>query len=482
MENSRTFDLLETWSQKLETPSVRLVFLKLAFLGKESDSEIIHRLLSPWEVSFANQEEADIIISYKGELPETDKTIVIPSDSPEFAACACKLNLRFEKKTEKRVLVDAERQTSLSISPKVFYHYEKLGEMVTNSIPETSLKIDQKVVLLTMDILEEHRRIWNTAFNKEVSKAYRLLTGLPLLYNLTPRQLKDSFMKTKKKPGRLTLNDKLPLDALRLILVGAIEKMSGKKLKQKEWSGKRIAYAITHDVDTSEGFQKAKRLKRLEEKYDLPSAWYIPTKQYALQRETVLELANHGEIGTHDTKHDGKLIGQPEKAMATRLRESRLRLENILGSPILGFRAPLLQHSLGIVNAAKKAGYKYDTSVPTWEPRHPTTMSAHGIGTTYPLNVNGLCEIPLTLPQDHQLLSVLGLTPKETVETWIDLKRTIMKVGGICTVLVHPDHKLADLENLRYYETLLNDVATDNSSWVTLPAAIVTECGLRDFE
>jgi hypothetical protein len=119
------------------------------------------------------------------------------------------------------------------------------------------------------------------------------------------------------------------------------------------------------------------------------------------------------------------------------------------------------------------AGYTYDTSIPTWEPKHPDIMKPHGIATTYSLTLNGLTEIPVTVPQDHQLLHVLGLTPKEVIKKWLEMTSIIKNLGGICTFLIHPDYELANLK-LDVYEELVNIIASDNQAWITVPSKIDT--------
>jgi len=100
-------------------------------------------------------------------------------------------------------------------------------------------------------------------------------------------------------------------------------------------------------------------------------------------------------------------------------------------------------------------------------------MKSHGIATTYPLNLKGFIEIPVTLPQDHQLLHVLGLRPEEVMREWMRMIDTVKELGGVSTILMHPDYELAHPENLGAYEELLNAVTSDNQVLVSLPKQIV---------
>ena len=447
--------------------------MKIAVQGQAADVEVIRELLSPWNVSFTSLDEAEVVIVYKEKPLETKKTIIIPSDSADFMKWIEDLKSRVARKLGKPVSIAAGSQTVLTITPEMLYCYDGLIKSDSGEALTTSAKLGENMVFLTLDVVKEYNNILSETLNAKLSTVYRLLTGLPVPYTLAPRWLRDLFMNRYGEQESLTLCDKLPVDALRFILIRAIEKLPNMELQRKTWDGKKYACIITHDIDTRKGLRRAGVIKKLEEKYDVPSAWYIPSKHYKLNLETIKYLANHGEMGAHGTKHDGILAQLPKERLVERLHEAKQTLEKIVNCPVSGFRAPLLQHSLKIIKALREAGYKYDASIPTWEPKHPCTMRAHGIGTTYPINIEGVIEIPLTLPQDHQMLYALGMTSKQTVKAWIKLKEEIRDILGVFTILVHPDYKLADSENLKFYEELLSDLTTDSHTWITLPRYII---------
>jgi peptidoglycan/xylan/chitin deacetylase (PgdA/CDA1 family) len=443
--------------------------LKIGIQGQAADVEVIRELLAPWNVSFTSLDEADVIIVYKKKPLEAKKAVVIPSDSADFMKWVKDMKSRVVRKPGEPVFIDASSQTVLTITPQMLYCYDGLIKSAPRDTLPTATELDRNVILLTLNIVKECDKILGETLNAKSSTLYYLLTVLPVPYTLAPERLRYFFMREHGGQTSLDFCDKLQLDALRFILVGAIEKLSGKKLEGKTWNGKKYACTITHDVDTQRGLQRAKHLKKLEERYDVPSAWYIPSKHYKLDPETVKELANHGEIGAHGTRHDGKLAQLPVQELVKRLREAKQTLEKIINYSVEGFRAPLLQHDFGVIRALEDAGYTYDTSIPTWEPKHPYTMKPHGIATVYSLTLNGLNEIPVTLPQDHQLLYVLGLTPREVIKKWLAITSVIKNLGGICTFLIHPDYKLANLK-LDVYEELINTIASDNQAWVTVPS------------
>jgi peptidoglycan/xylan/chitin deacetylase (PgdA/CDA1 family) len=447
--------------------------LRIAVQGQAADVEVLRELLSPWNVSFTSLDEAEVVIVRREKPLEAKKTIVIPSDSADFMKWVKDMKLRVVRKLGEPVFVAASSQTVLTIKPKMIYCYDGAVKPAPKDTPTTA-ELNEDLIFLTLDVVKEYDKILDETLNAKPSTLYRLLTGLPVPYTLAPKRLKDFLMRKRGGKENLTFCDKLPLDALRFILANAIKKLSEKKLERKTWNGKKYAFLLTHDVDTREGLRRAKMLKKIEHKYDVPSAWYVPSKRYKLDVGAINELANRGEVGAHDTKHDGKLNRLSRNALVERLREAKQILENVTGEKVEGFRAPLLQHSVKIIRALRDARYSYDTSVPTWEPRHPNTMNSHGIGTMYPLTLEGVTEVPVTLPQDQQLLRVLGLSPKEVTREWMKMIDVIKEISGLCTVLVHPDYELADPENLGLYEELLNAITSDNEVLVSLPTNITT--------
>ena len=169
-------------------------------------------------------------------------------------------------------------------------------------------------------------------------------------------------------------------------------------------------------------------------------------------RDIIKEIAEDHQIGSHGTKHDGRLILMEKEEIVERLRKSKKELEHIIEREVKWFRAPLLQYHFKIFQAAKEAGYKFTSTSPTWEPTHPITMSSHGVELSDPIKVSGILEVPVTLPQDHQMLHIIEFPPKRTIEKWIEITN---KLNGIAVFLVHPDYELGT----DYYKKLVKTLA-----------------------
>jgi peptidoglycan/xylan/chitin deacetylase (PgdA/CDA1 family) len=441
---------------------------------------ILRELLSPWDISFTSLDRADVVIAYKEKPSETKKSIVIPSDSARFVNWTKEADLRVNKKSGKTVFVAACPKVLLTVMPRTFYDYVGMAQSDASNVILAVTEQNDNFALLTLDVVNEYKNILDSTLNARSSIFFRLATGLPMPYGIVPKQIRDLSMRGGERQKNFRLEDKLPLDALRFILSTSIEKLSRSRLQKKSWSGKKYVCLVTHDVDTKEGLRKAESVKGLEGKYDIPSAWYIPTKHYPLNPERIKDLANSGEVGVHGIRHGGELARSSNPKVAEMLVEAKRILEKIASAPVEGFRAPLLQHSFSILQRVKEAGYSYDTSVPAWEPKHPRTMLPHGLGTIFPTSLHGLTEIPISVVQDHQMLYVLGSKPKETITEWLRMISIISELGGCCVLLSHPEYKLLDPENLHYYEELLKVIASDKETWLTTPRQLAREVGAQN--
>lgn len=453
--------------------------MRIGFQGKASDARIIKELLSPWDISFTSPDQADIVIVNGCEEPVANKAIIVPHDGTGFLDLLKKNRLKLGPSFNEPLHIVISQRTVLTFSPERLYDYEKNEVLSGKENSSTDCILNDDLLLLKLDVVKEYKRIVNQVFDGKSSTLYRFLTSLPIRYDIAPKKIRDLVMRGKKDETTFNYCSKLPLDALRFIVAKAVEQLSGMRLPRKTWRGKRSCCIVTHDVDTKQGLARARPIKKLEERYHVESAWYVPTKHYSLDSGTIKDLANYGEVGVHGAQHSGNLIGLSSQKLFQLLYDAKQFLEDVSGHSVKGFRSPLLQHNSVILDQLKKAGYVYDTSVPTWEPRHPQTMSPFGIGTVFPMLCNGLVEIPVSTVQDHQLFYVLGLTAKETVAQWLSSMTVIKEIGGCTVLLSHPEYKLFDQDNMRIYEDLLNHITSDNQEWLTTPRQLATKLHAR---
>lgn len=453
--------------------------LRIGIQAKASDAKVLRELLSPWDVLFTSPNQAEIVIAYDCEETTVNKAIIVPNEKQAFYDLLRKRRLTPERRFHKSVQVAVSGQTALTILPEMLYDYAGRSASIQKDDSPAEFILSDELSLLKLDVVKEYRKIVDSVLGAKSSALYRFLTSLPIRYDVAPKKIRDLVMRGKRDEGSLNYCDKLPLDALRFILANAVERIWGKRLPRKTWKGKTSCYVVTHDVDTKQGLARAGPIKKMEERYDIESAWYVPTGHYLLNSGTVKDLANHGEVGVHGVRHSGNLIRMPNQKLYRLLFEAKQLLEKMSGSSVKGFRSPLLQHNSTILEQLKKADYSYDSSIPTWEPKHPQTMSPFGVGTVFPLILNNLVEIPVSIVQDHQLLYVLGLTAKETLAEWFSLMTIIKEIGGCKVLLSHPEYELLDKTNVALYEEVLNFIASDKQAWIGTATQLANETEKR---
>jgi peptidoglycan/xylan/chitin deacetylase (PgdA/CDA1 family) len=69
------------------------------------------------------------------------------------------------------------------------------------------------------------------------------------------------------------------------------------------------------------------------------------------------------EIGSHSLSHPIPFASLPAAQIARELGESRRRIEDAVGEPVLGFRAPGWDVDRATLRAIAAAGYRYDASI-----------------------------------------------------------------------------------------------------------------------
>jgi len=317
--------------------------------------------------------------------------------------------------------------------------------------------LGNRIVDLPFDLVSVCSKIFEKVMRPRVAFVYRLCTRLPIQYNVVPSSIRSYLLKIRKVDSNLPRH--VATETCRKILVEAVN-LLGFHLERK----RPPSLIITHDIETEKGLRRALSLKSVEDELKLQSTWFLPSDEYPISRYIARELADGSRIGSHDIKHAGRLISiKRHDQLAQRMRDSRLKLEEIFEKEVKCFRSPLLQFSDRIMAAAAEAGYHFDFSVPCWEPVHPPTMAGFGVESVQAFEVDNVVEFPLTLFQDHQMLSVLGMNTREAVRLWVEQARTIRSLDGDTVLCVHPDYSFSrDLLRYRELLTSLLEVQSGN--------------------
>ena len=320
------------------------------------------------------------------------------------------------------------------------------------------------VFILSVDLVSEYHRLMYGRIDENPNWRFRLLTRMPFSYRLIPSSIRNRFFKAKRSVTAFREELLGPIEFLRSLFLASLAIASKDPIPIIGFwrRGKSYALAVSHDVETQLGLEDgAGRLIEVEKELGIRSTWNLPTDRYPLSSQLVIALAQNGEVGGHDTKHDGRLFFAGITDKLDRVKRCRERLEFLSRRPVRGFRAPLLQHSRELVETLGKAGYEYDSSMPSWEPLSPTSLKPHGVGTVFPFLISGLVEIPVSMPQDHQLIRVGGLGVAAAVDQLLEVSRWIRKAGGACVLLVHPDYEFGQEEGRDEYLRLLRSFRSD---------------------
>jgi hypothetical protein len=296
------------------------------------------------------------------------------------------------------------------------------------------------------------------AMEPRIGLTYNLATRLPFQYNIVPPILRNRIVRGRSVDSNLSSH--LACERTRRALKQSCGAL-GFRLERK----RDPLLLVTHDVETEKGLQKALLLKDLEDDVGVESTWFIVSDEYHIPTTIAKELSHSSRIGSHDFKHDGRLVHiRKQKELVNRLKRSRLKLQRIFEADVKCFRSPLLQFSGRIVQALAVAGYDSDFSLPCWEPFHPACMTGFGVEYVHAFEIGGMLEFPLSLFQDHQVLNALRMSTSEAVKLWTNQAKLVRSMGGDIVLLVHPDYAFSqDLE--KYRELLVSLLEIQSSEF-----------------
>jgi hypothetical protein len=238
--------------------------------------------------------------------------------------------------------------------------------------------------------------------------------------------------------------------------------MPGSEQRPQHWpgwpDGKKFAFVLTHDVETTVGLEKCRDLMQLEMDLGFRSSFnFVPEGDYKDPRQLREELTQNGfEVGIHDLRHDGQLY-QSDKEF----RRNAVSINRYLAEwGAVGFRSAFMLHKLDWLHQLNVA---YDASTFDTDPFEPQPEGRH---TIFPFWVpapasqrsevrsqmsaasvsdfrhsagraGGYVELPYTLPQDSTVFNFLRET---TIAIWKNKVDWIVQNGGMALLNVHPDY------------------------------------------
>jgi hypothetical protein len=219
------------------------------------------------------------------------------------------------------------------------------------------------------------------------------------------------------------------------------------------------AAVLTHDVETASGLAGAPNVAELELSRGFRSSFNLVPMDYEIPGSALSVLRERGfEIGVHGFSHDGMLFSKWSAFM------KRVPTINECARQwgAMGFRSPATYRNPEWFHML---GFEYDSSVFDSDPFEP---QPGGCASVFPFMIDGVVEVPITMPQDHTLFALLGHTDSDI---WLTKLARIRNARGMACILTHPDPTAGYVgrpENAVLYGQLL-DALKDSDVWTPLP-------------
>jgi peptidoglycan/xylan/chitin deacetylase (PgdA/CDA1 family) len=216
---------------------------------------------------------------------------------------------------------------------------------------------------------------------------------------------------------------------------------------------------ITHDVDTdfcqTEGREMVLSIEIDEEVH---ATWFFVPKSvhYSLDRRGVRSLIEEGhEIGMHGFSHDGRLALDNPAKLTKQLRKGKRILEST-GAKVVSFRSPWTLRSALLLRTLASEGFKVDSSYPDLDTLG-MTGGLRGLSYNRPfrplfaenkslLEPLPLWEVPMTCPQDVQMVEDLRLAASDLLRIWNYKAEFCKDFGGAFVLDTHPVHMTKHLD------------------------------------
>lgn len=328
-------------------------------------------------------------------------------------------------------------------------------------------------VFLPFDPAEAMQQFWSERYRQIGNSPMALrgraavLRGYYLLRPALPRRLqlhlRRVFTRVQARSSFPNWPTEDSLHALYAWLFGLLAELADRPVPFiAPWPrGKSWALVLTHDVETDSGYRNLDLLRAPERQLGYRSSWNFVPLRYRVTDDTVRGLQAEGcEVGVHGLRHDGRDLGS-RRLLAKRLPEMREYADRWHAA---GFRSPATQRRWEWM---PRLGFDYDSSYSDTDPYEP---QPGGCCSYLPYFNENMVELPITLPQDHTLFSILQ---RSDAEVWIQKAEFLRERGAMVLALTHPDYA-HDPRVAEGYRSLLDRFRHDNSVWHALPGEVTT--------
>ena len=215
---------------------------------------------------------------------------------------------------------------------------------------------------------------------------------------------------------------------------------------------------LTHDIDSLEGLKKLPMFIKEEESVGARSTNFVVPCSWPLDHDILSGLAASGhEIGIHGFDHSNTTAFLNEPVIAKRID----KMQDLIGRyKITGYRAPSLLRTRKLLRELSRA-FTYDSSIPTSGGLFP--IPNNGCASARHFMVEGIHEIPLSMPRDGSLL-FLGYQPNEIKDIWLTCADKISSSGGVIVLLTHCEKRFSGNDRmLGVYRDLLQYFKSDEN-------------------
>jgi hypothetical protein len=327
---------------------------------------------------------------------------------------------------------------------------------------------DDGSVFLPYDPAESIRSFWSESYRKTgrsslhapvrqlaLSAYYRVRPAIPRAGQIwMRRQLSHVQARTRfpRWPVESSLHD------LYARLFRHVTEVAGQPVPWlSPWPhGRTWALVLTHDVETSVGYERMRLLMDVELEHGYRSCWNFVPRRYAVDDGAVKALQRDGfEVGVHGLYHDGRDL-ESLATLGERLPAIR-HYANRWGA--VGYRSPATHRRWEWMPLL---GFEYDSSYPDTDPFEP---QSGGCCTWLPYFNDGLVELPMTIPQDHTVFVILA---QRDGRLWREKAEHVRRRGGMVLLTTHPDYLLEE-RLVGEYRKLLELFAADPAGWRALP-------------
>ena len=338
---------------------------------------------------------------------------------------------------------------------KVFFNKEFIPEWFKK---DSKLFPENILELYNRDLSPVDQFIEDILFERYLKHKKPFYTRFPISYRIVPVFIRNPIFEFIKKRKKVPEFPEWPVDStvdlLRYAYLMLIKRKTFEKIPYIGfWPDKKdFAICLTHDLETETSFDNIEAMRVIERKYGFKSTWNVLCKRYEIDFEKLKKLEKEGcEIALHGYNHDGKMPYLSNKKIDKRINKCLFKLKDF---KVDSFRSAQLQRNEKFLKYISKY-FICDSSVPDTEFKSAFAMKS-GCCTVFPFMIDGMVEIPLTVPQDFRLIYTLKLNDEDYLKLWKDKIDHIKELGGIVSIVTHPDDYISGNERyLTLYDKTL---------------------------